>query len=160
MAMLEQWGMSEKITGCDLDNGRFPFNFDNEEDLNSVLSKAPFHQNFCMFVLVRWKPGIDDNYPSLVPFWVHLQGIPLHLCTHKNLEAIGNRLRKVDKIGAAKGKIRVELDSSKPLKFSRTLQAEKRKASTSISTLNSIMKSFLNTVLHVVLCHMRFKIVG
>lgn len=47
---------------------------------------------------------------------------PLHLCTHQNLESIGNRLGKVDTIDAAKGKINVEMESSKPLKFSRKLQ--------------------------------------
>ncbi|KAF2570352.1 hypothetical protein F2Q70_00005256 [Brassica cretica] len=90
--MLEQWGMSEKITACELGNKHFLFNFDNEEDLNSVLNQGPFHHNFCMFVLVCWEPIVDENYPSMVPFWIQLQGIPLHLCTHQNLEAIGDRL--------------------------------------------------------------------
>ncbi|KAF3515665.1 hypothetical protein DY000_02059969 [Brassica cretica] len=120
--MPEQWGMSEKITACDLGNGHFLFNFDNEEDLNCVLNQGPFHHNFSMFVLVRWEPVIDEHYPSMVLFWIHLQGIPLHLCTHQNLESIGNRLGKVDTIDAAKGKINVEMESSKPLKFSRKLQ--------------------------------------
>ncbi|WZZ65161.1 hypothetical protein YC2023_076531 [Brassica napus] len=120
--MPEQWGMSEKITACDLGNGHFLFNFDNEEDLNCVLNQGPFHHNFSMFVLVRWEPVIDEHYPSMVLFLIHLQGIPLHLCTHQNLESIGNRLGKVDTIDAAKGKINVEMESSKPLKFSRKLQ--------------------------------------
>lgn len=72
VAMPEQWGMSEKITACDLGNGHFLFKFDSEEDLNSVLSQGPFHHNFCMFVLVRWEPVIDENYPSMIPFWIHL----------------------------------------------------------------------------------------
>ncbi|XP_056854124.1 uncharacterized protein LOC130503523 [Raphanus sativus] len=37
--MPRQWGMSEKITAYDLGNGRFLFNFDNEEDLKSVLEQ-------------------------------------------------------------------------------------------------------------------------
>ncbi|KAH0917150.1 hypothetical protein HID58_024810 [Brassica napus] len=69
---------------------------------------------------------VDESYPSLVPFWIQLQGIPLHLCTHQNLEAIGDRLGKVDKIDSAEGKIRVEIDSSKPLKFTRKLQTRKK----------------------------------
>ena len=83
VAMPEQWGISEKITAYDLGNVRFLFNFDNEEDLNFVLNQGPFHHNFCMFVLVRWVPVIDEHYPSIVMFWIHLQGIPLHLCTHQ-----------------------------------------------------------------------------
>ncbi|KAG5397771.1 hypothetical protein IGI04_019585 [Brassica rapa subsp. trilocularis] len=92
VAMPEQWGMSEKITACELGNKHFLFNFDNEEDLNSVLNQGPFHHNFCMFVLICWEPIVDENYPSMVPFSIPLQGIPLHLCTHQNLEAIGDRL--------------------------------------------------------------------
>ncbi|CDY54400.1 BnaA03g59560D [Brassica napus] len=45
---------------------QFLFNFENKEDLNSVLSQGPFHHNFCMFVLVCWEPVINDNYPSMV----------------------------------------------------------------------------------------------
>ena len=92
VAMPEQWGMSEKITACELGNKHFLFNFDNEEDLNSVLNQGPFHHNLCMFVLICWEPIVDENYPLMVPFWIPLQGIPLHLCTHQNLEAIGDRL--------------------------------------------------------------------
>ncbi|KAF2608344.1 hypothetical protein F2Q68_00044436 [Brassica cretica] len=89
-AMLEQWGMSEKISACDLGNGLFLFNFDNEEDLNSVLDQSPFHHNYCMYVLVRWEPIIDENYPSLVPFWIQRQGIPLHLTTRKQRYSDGH----------------------------------------------------------------------
>lgn len=71
---------------------------------------------------------IADDYPSMVPFWVHLQGIPLHLCTYKNLEAIGDRLGKVDPdlIDTAEGKIRVLIDSSKPMKFTKKLQTKNK----------------------------------
>ena len=118
--------MSEKITASDLGNGRFLFNFNNEEDLMSVLNQGPFHHNYCMFVLVRWEPMIADDYPSMVPFWIQLKGIPLHLCTHQNLETIGDLLGKVDKIYAAEGKIKVYIDSSKPLKFTRKLQTRNK----------------------------------
>lgn len=39
--MPRQWGMSEKITAYDLGNGRFLFNFDNEEDLNPRTRSLP-----------------------------------------------------------------------------------------------------------------------
>ncbi|WZZ34893.1 hypothetical protein YC2023_018294 [Brassica napus] len=116
----------KKITACDLGNGRFLFNFDNEEDLMSVLNQGPFHHNYCMFVLVRWEPMIADDYPSMVPFLIQLKGIPLHLCTHQNLETIGDWLGKVDKIYAAEGKIKVYIDSSNPLKFTRKLQTRNK----------------------------------
>lgn len=34
VSMPEKWGMSEKITACDLGNGQFLFNFDCEECLS------------------------------------------------------------------------------------------------------------------------------
>ncbi|KAF3535626.1 hypothetical protein F2Q69_00022242 [Brassica cretica] len=69
---------------------------------------------------------IADDYPSMVPFSIQLKGIPLHLCTHQNLETIGDWLGKVDKIYAAEGKIKVYIDSSKPLKFTRKLQTRNK----------------------------------
>lgn len=126
VAMPEQWGLSDKISTCDLGNGRFLFNFDTEEDLNFVLEQGPFHHNYCMFVLVRWEPVVDENYPSLIPFWIQLQGIPLHLCTEQNLEAIADRLGTRISIDAVDGKIKVAMDSTKPLKFSRKLQTKKK----------------------------------
>lgn len=126
VAMPKRWGMAEKISACDLGNGRFPFTFDNEEDLLYALNQGPFHYNYCMFVLVRWEPVIDENYPSLIPFGVQLQGIPLHLCTEQNLEAIGDRLEKLEKIYIVDGRIQVPMDSNKPLKFYRTLQTRNK----------------------------------
>ncbi|KAF8113247.1 hypothetical protein N665_0054s0059 [Sinapis alba] len=97
VAMQEQWGISENITACDLGNDRFLFNFDTKEDLNSILSLRPFHHNYCMFVLVRWE-------------LVHLQGIPLHLCTEHNLQAICDKLGKVELTDAPEGRIKERED--------------------------------------------------
>ncbi|KAF2559166.1 hypothetical protein F2Q68_00015091 [Brassica cretica] len=97
--MPEQWGMSDKISAYDLGNGRFSFNFDNEEDLNSVVSQGHFHHNYCMFVLVRWET---------------------------NLEAIGDRLGKLESTDRAEGRIKVTMDLTKPLKFTRKLQTRKK----------------------------------
>lgn len=48
-----QWGLQDRITANDLGNGKFLFNFANEDDLQYVLSQGPFHYSFFMFVLVR-----------------------------------------------------------------------------------------------------------
>lgn len=71
-----QWGLQERITANDLGNSKFLFNFANEEDLQFVLSQGPFHYNFHMFVLMRWEPIVHDDYPWVIPFWVHFIGIP------------------------------------------------------------------------------------
>uniref|UniRef100_A0A0D3ADI5 Uncharacterized protein n=1 Tax=Brassica oleracea var. oleracea TaxID=109376 RepID=A0A0D3ADI5_BRAOL len=122
--MPSQWGLSERITANDLGNEKFLLNFMSEEDLKSVLRRGPFHYNFCMFVLVRWEPIVHDDYPWIIPFWVQLIGFPLHLWTDTNLRNIGGRLGHVDTLELTEGRMLIEVDSRRPLKFSRKVEYE------------------------------------
>lgn len=122
-SMPTQWGMQDKITANDLGNGRFLFNFTTEEDLQSVLSQGPFHFNFCMFVLVRWEPIVHDEYPWNIPFWVEITGIPLHLWTVTNLKRIGGKLGHIDTMELAAGRLLVDVDTRKPLIFTKKVQS-------------------------------------
>ncbi|KAG5384250.1 hypothetical protein IGI04_035720 [Brassica rapa subsp. trilocularis] len=122
--MPSQWGLAERITANDLGNGKFLFNFTNVEDLNYVMAKGPFHFNFCMFVLVRWEPIVHDDYPWIIPFWVHLIGFPLHLWTDANLRNIGGRIGHIDTMELTEGRMLIDVDSRRPLKFSRKVEYE------------------------------------
>ncbi|KAH0872558.1 hypothetical protein HID58_069920 [Brassica napus] len=102
-----------------LGNGKFLFNFSCEEDLKSVLRKGPFHYNYCMFVLVRWEPILHDDYLWIIPFWVRVIGIPLHLWNVNNLRSIGGRLDHVDTLELEEGRMLIDIDSRRPLKFKR-----------------------------------------
>ncbi|KAJ4875880.1 Uncharacterized protein Rs2_40898 [Raphanus sativus] len=106
-----QWSLSDRITANDLGNGKFLFNFITEDDLNSVLRQGPFHYNFCMFVLVRWEPIVHDDYPWIIPFW-----------TDGNLRNIGGRLGHVDTLELTEGRMLIDIDTRKPLKFSRKVE--------------------------------------
>ncbi|KAG2311366.1 hypothetical protein Bca52824_022923 [Brassica carinata] len=117
--MPAQWGLADRITASDLGNGKFLLTFKSEEDINSVLRQGPFHYNFCMFVLVRWEPIVHDDYPWIIPFWVQLIGFPLHLWTDANLRNIGSRIGHVDTVELTEGRMLIEVDSRRPLKFSR-----------------------------------------
>ncbi|KAJ4917314.1 Uncharacterized protein Rs2_02864 [Raphanus sativus] len=117
--MLGQWGMQERVVANDLGQGKFLLNSENEDDLKFVMRQGPFHYNFCMFVLVRWEPVIDDDYPWVIPFWVEITGIPLHLWTIKNLENIGRRLGHIDTVELSVGRMLIEVDTRKPLTFTR-----------------------------------------
>lgn len=117
--MPAQWEMQDKITANDLGNGKFLLNFTTEEDLQSVLRQGPFHYNFFMFVLVRWEPVVHDDYPWIIPFWVEITGIPLHLWMIKNLENIGRRLGHIDTVELTAGHMLIHIDSRKPLTFHR-----------------------------------------
>lgn len=123
-----QWGLQDRISANDLGNGKFLFNFANEEDLNFVLSQGPFHYNFCMLVLVRWEPIVHDDYPWVIPFWVQLIGIPLHLWTMENLGKIGGWLGHVndDTIDLDEGRMLIDVDSRRPLKFKRSRVSRRR----------------------------------
>ncbi|KAL0786478.1 hypothetical protein Bca101_002724 [Brassica carinata] len=122
-SMPTQWGMQDKITANDLGNGRFLFNFTTEKDLQSVLSQGPFHFNFCMFVLVRWEPIVHDEYPWNIPLWVEITGILLHLWTVKNLKRIGGKLGHIDTMELAAGRLLVDVDTRKPLIFTKKVQS-------------------------------------
>ena len=76
-----------------------------------------------MVVLVRWEPIVHDDYPWIIPFWVRLIGIPLHLWTDRNLRNIGSRLGHVDKVEHTKGRMLIQVDTRRPLKFSRKAES-------------------------------------
>ncbi|XP_048605639.1 uncharacterized protein LOC125583117 [Brassica napus] len=120
-----QWGMEERITANDLGNGKFLLNFTTEDDLNSVLRQGPFHFNFCMFVLVRWEPIVHDDYLWLIPFWTRFIGVPLHIWTKNNLKEIGSWLGHVhqDTIELIEGRMLLNIDSRRPLKFARKAES-------------------------------------
>ena len=121
--MPTQWKMEDHITANDLGNGKFLFNFSSEEDLQEVLRQGHFYYNFCMFVLVRWKPIVYDDYPWIIPLWVEITGIPLHLWTVKNLKNIGGKLDHVDMMELSAGRLLIDVDSRKPLVFSKKVQS-------------------------------------
>ena len=119
--MPAQWKMQDRITANDLGSGKFLLNFMNEDDLQSVLRQGPFHYNFCMFVLVRWEPVVHDDYPWIIPFWIEITGIPLHLWTIKNLRNIGGRLGHIDTVELSAGRMLIDVDTRKPLTFTRKI---------------------------------------
>lgn len=57
----------------------FQFQFELESDLLTVLEKQPYHYARWMVILQRWEPTISPNFPSMIPFWIKIQGVPIHL---------------------------------------------------------------------------------
>ncbi|KAH0879459.1 hypothetical protein HID58_066853 [Brassica napus] len=66
---------------------------------------------------------VHDDYPWIIPFWVTLTGIPLHLWTDKNLMNIGVRLGHVDTVELMEGRMLIDIDSRVPFKFKRKIQS-------------------------------------
>lgn len=42
-----------------------------------------------MVILQRWEPTTSPHFPSLIPFWIKVQGIPIHLWTEDTIKRLG-----------------------------------------------------------------------
>ncbi|RID75360.1 hypothetical protein BRARA_B02408 [Brassica rapa] len=115
--------MQDKITANDFGKGKYLLNFLSEEDLQAVLKQGHFHYNFFMFVLVCWEPIVHDDYPWIIPFWVEITGIPLHLWTVKNLRNIGSKLGHINTMELSAGRLLIDVDTRKPLVFTRKVKS-------------------------------------
>ena len=113
---LQHWRVAGTITGRDLGPNLFQFKFETEQDLQSVLSEAPFHLKRWMLILQRWEPIVSDHFSVLI--WITIHGIPLHYWTDVVLEAIGNELGPVETYDVERGRIRVLINGLKPLEMS------------------------------------------
>lgn len=78
--------------GSDLGQGLFQFQFALESDLLAVLEQRPFHYAKWMIILERWQPTTSPDFPSLIPFWIKVQGIPVHLWTEATIRTIGENI--------------------------------------------------------------------
>ncbi|KAF3497982.1 hypothetical protein DY000_02053306 [Brassica cretica] len=126
--MINKWGMEDRVTANDLGNGKFIFNFTSEEDIKEVLRQGPFHYNYSMFVLVRWDPIVHDDYP-----WIQITGLPLHLWNVDNLKRIGGRLGHIDTMELEEGRMLIDIDTRRPLKFTRKVTIGDKEVTIQIS---------------------------
>lgn len=58
------WNMEGRVVGTDLGLGRFQL----EEDITEVLKMVPYHFDFWMVSLMKWKPVLEPNYPTKITF--------------------------------------------------------------------------------------------
>ncbi|KAL0715866.1 hypothetical protein Bca4012_065188 [Brassica carinata] len=85
------------------------------QDLQAILTQAPYHFKRWMFILQRWEPIVSDLFPAKISFWITIHGLPLHYWTEEALEAIGLGLGHVEKTDADNGRVRVQLNGLQPL---------------------------------------------
>lgn len=124
VAFLPQlWKMESRVTGRELGADCFKFRFENEEDLQTVLEKAPFHYKKWMLLLQRWEPVVSTCFPSQISFWVRVHGIPLHYWNEQTLKTIGTELGSINEREAPLerdvllGRIRVDINGLEPLEM-------------------------------------------
>lgn len=112
-----RWNLRGKAQGSDLGNGCFQFIFEYEEDLAKVLDNRPYHFDQWMVILQRWEPVISPTFPSLIPFWVELQGLPKHYWKQQLLYKIGEEIGEVldHEISPIAAKIKIQINGLEPL---------------------------------------------
>lgn len=113
----DHWKTEFKPVGSDLGNGLFQFQFELESDLLSVLEQRPYHYARWMVILQRWEPTVSPSFPSLIPFWIKVQGLPVHLWTEATIKCIGEDIGLYEKaeITALSARMRVHVDGLLPL---------------------------------------------
>lgn len=84
----EMWKAEGGPVGSELGNGMFQFQFENESNLLAVLERRPFHYARWMVILQRWEPTTSASFPSLIPFWIKVQGIPIHLWEENTIKSL------------------------------------------------------------------------
>ncbi|KAJ4910560.1 hypothetical protein Rs2_05181 [Raphanus sativus] len=119
------WNVEGRVAGVDLGLGRFQFAFDLEEDIAEVLKMEPFHFDYWMISLVRWRPVLEPNYPSKITFWVRVLDIPLQFRAAETFQSVGEAIGVVQgPVDLAGGRVRVEVDGFKPMVFSMEIDFE------------------------------------
>ncbi|CAN7002168.1 unnamed protein product [Brassica oleracea var. botrytis] len=119
------WNMEGRVVGTDLGLGRFQFDLEQEEDITEVLKMVPYHFDFWMVSLVRWKPVLEPNYPTKITFWVRVLDIPPQFRAAQIFQSVGEAIGQVqDQVDIMEGRVRVEIDGFKPLVFSMDIEFE------------------------------------
>ncbi|XP_048591504.1 serine/arginine repetitive matrix protein 1-like [Brassica napus] len=113
----DRWATETRPVGSDLGQGMFQFQFAREEDLLSVLEKRPYRYAKWMVIVERWNPTTAPDFPSLIPFWIKVQGLPVHLWTEDTVKVIGEDLGVYETadITSLSARIRVQINGRLPL---------------------------------------------
>lgn len=73
-----------------------------------------------------------DNYLWIIPLWVEIIDILLHWWTIKNLRNNGGMLGHIDTVELSEGRMLIDLDTRKPLTFTRKISQDGKEISIQI----------------------------
>ncbi|CAA7062158.1 unnamed protein product [Microthlaspi erraticum] len=113
----DRWELKRGFEGSDLGHDSFQLRFNLEEDLQKVLKKRPYQFGRWMVIIQRWEPVISPLFPSQIPFWIRLKGLPLHYWKEELLRKIGREVGSLinQEVTKAEAKIHVFINALKPL---------------------------------------------
>lgn len=85
--------------------------------MDKVLINRPYHYHHWMVILQRWEPVISSTFPSHIPFWIRVQGLPLHYWHEKMTYHMAHELGHLEKFQISKTSFRLQvtIDGLKPL---------------------------------------------
>ncbi|RID75544.1 hypothetical protein BRARA_B02584 [Brassica rapa] len=116
------WKVEERVTGADLGKGMFQFHFEKEEDIEAVLESQPYHFDYWMISLARWQPRMSRTFPSEIPFWIKVDGLPTEFWSTPTFQSIGDAIGETTDVDLDYGKMRVVLDGFKELTLETTVE--------------------------------------
>lgn len=70
-----------------------------------------------MIILQRWEPTVSPSFSSLIPLWIKVQGLHVHLWTEETIKCIGQDIGTYEKaeITTLNARMRVHIDGLLPL---------------------------------------------
>lgn len=115
--LTRKWNLVGRTHGSDLGNDCFQFRFQDEKDMRTVLENRPYQFNRWMIILQQWEPVISPTFPSQIPFWINLKGIPLHFWDERVIRDIGQELGHLESYSLTQttARVKVMMDGLKPL---------------------------------------------
>ncbi|KAG2331299.1 hypothetical protein Bca52824_002479 [Brassica carinata] len=112
-----KWNLQGRAEGSDLGNSCFQFRFEKEDDMRRVLDNGPYQFDRWMVILQKWEPVISASFPSLIPLWIRIKGLPLHYWHDDMVRRVGEELGHLvtHELKRTVARVRVLIDGLKPL---------------------------------------------
>ncbi|WZZ81095.1 hypothetical protein YC2023_101667 [Brassica napus] len=115
------WKLEERVVGTDLGFGKFRFDFETEEEIDTVLKLQPYHFDYWMLALARWQPKKSQLFPSEITFWIMVIGVPMEFRTVPTFESLGDALGRTVAVDVEHCRVQVVVDAFQELCFETTL---------------------------------------
>ncbi|XP_013700583.1 uncharacterized protein At4g02000-like [Brassica napus] len=126
--LTDHWKCATRPIGSDLGEGKFQFQFSSKEDMQMVLDNRPYHFAHWMIILEQWEATTSPSFPSKIPFWIQVLGVPVHLWNEAILKLIGEDIGWFicGEITATKARLRAHINGLLPLMKAYTLEFSDR----------------------------------
>ncbi|XP_013620971.1 PREDICTED: uncharacterized protein LOC106327376 isoform X1 [Brassica oleracea var. oleracea] len=116
------WKFEDRVVGTDLGHGKFQFDFQTKEEIEDVLKLQQYHFDYWMLALARWQPRKSQLFPSEIPFWVRVRGVPTEFRTLPTFESVGGALGRLVSVDLELSRVQVVVDGFQQLCLETTVE--------------------------------------